>query len=103
MTGRYPVAFLLLELPPDQVDVNVHPTKAEVRFRDREALYRLGVDAVGQRLKGENLTARFRVHPSMARPQGQPSQPETPLWPEPLAPAAPPTVLPLPVFGAASS
>jgi len=27
MTGRYPVAFLFLELPPDQVDVNVHPAK----------------------------------------------------------------------------
>ena len=34
MTGRYAVAFLFLEMPPDQVDVNVHPTKAEVRFRD---------------------------------------------------------------------
>jgi DNA mismatch repair protein MutL len=40
MTGRYPVAFLFLELPPEQVDVNVHPTKAEVRFRDGQRLYR---------------------------------------------------------------
>lgn len=32
--GRFPVVHLFIELPPDRVDVNVHPTKREVRFRD---------------------------------------------------------------------
>lgn len=32
MVGRFPLVFLFIELPPELVDVNVHPTKAEVRF-----------------------------------------------------------------------
>ncbi len=37
MVGRYPIAFLSIEMPPDMVDVNVHPTKLEVRFQRRRA------------------------------------------------------------------
>jgi DNA mismatch repair protein MutL len=37
--GRYPVGVLYVEMPPDQVDVNVHPQKAEVRFADGRALF----------------------------------------------------------------
>ncbi|MCH2203836.1 MAG: DNA mismatch repair endonuclease MutL [Fuerstiella sp.] len=40
MVGRNPVSFLFLEVPPHLVDVNVHPTKTEVRFQDGQALYR---------------------------------------------------------------
>jgi DNA mismatch repair protein MutL len=64
MTGRYAIAFLFLELPPDQVDVNVHPTKAEVRFRDGHALYHLLLTAVRDRLRAANLTARLRITPT---------------------------------------
>jgi DNA mismatch repair protein MutL len=39
MTGRFPVAVLMIELPPSEVDVNVHPTKAEVRFRNADAVF----------------------------------------------------------------
>lgn len=37
---RYPVAVVLVQMPPEEVDVNVHPTKAEVRFRDADAAFR---------------------------------------------------------------
>jgi len=39
MTGRYPVAVLMIQIPPEDVDVNVHPTKAEVRFRSGDAVF----------------------------------------------------------------
>jgi DNA mismatch repair protein MutL len=61
MTGRYAVAFLFLELPPEEVDVNVHPTKVEVRFREGQALYHLVFAAVRERLRAANLTARLQA------------------------------------------
>src|SRR5262245_36449897 len=58
MTGRYPAAFVFLDLPAGEVDVNAHPTKAEVRFRDRAAVYGLVREAVRARLSEADLTAR---------------------------------------------
>jgi DNA mismatch repair protein MutL len=60
MTGRYATAFLFLDLPADHVDVNVHPTKSEVRFRDGSALYSFVLGTIRNRLSAENLTARLR-------------------------------------------
>lgn len=39
MVNRYPIIFLFLTLPPEKVDVNVHPTKAEVRFQNPDLIF----------------------------------------------------------------
>ncbi|MBC7879324.1 MAG: DNA mismatch repair endonuclease MutL [Anaerolineales bacterium] len=39
MVGRYPLTALFLEVTPEDVDVNVHPTKAEVRFRTQDKVF----------------------------------------------------------------
>lgn len=61
MVGRYPICFLFLEIPPDQVDVNVHPTKAEVRFRDSQQIYRQLLSALRTKFLGMNLDSELRV------------------------------------------
>lgn len=64
--GRHPAAVLMLQLPPDEVDVNVHPTKAEVRFRDASRVWSLVHSAVREALLSSGDLA------PKARPQADP-------------------------------
>ena len=48
--GRHPMLALFLTLPPDEVDVNVHPAKTELRFRDAQAVRALIVTALHEAL-----------------------------------------------------
>ena len=52
MTGRFPIAVLYLQMPLDQVDVNAHPTKMEVRFLEEKALFGRVYRAVQDALAG---------------------------------------------------
>ncbi|MEI6561441.1 MAG: DNA mismatch repair endonuclease MutL [Verrucomicrobiota bacterium] len=53
MKGQYPVTFLFLEMDPAAVDVNVHPAKREVRFREPSAVREALVEAVQRTLEGD--------------------------------------------------
>jgi DNA mismatch repair protein MutL len=61
MVGRMPVAFLFLEVPPEEVDVNVHPTKIEVRFRDGHRIYSQLLSTVRQTFLKSDLHSRLQV------------------------------------------
>lgn len=61
MVGRYPVAFLYLDLPPEEVDVNVHPTKIEVRFRDGHQVYSQLLSTIRQTFLASDLHSRLQV------------------------------------------
>jgi DNA mismatch repair protein MutL len=50
--GRHPLAALYLALPPEEVDVNVHPAKIELRFRDPAAVRALVIGALSRALGG---------------------------------------------------
>jgi DNA mismatch repair protein MutL len=56
--GRNPFAVLLLDLPPDFVDVNVHPTKAEVRFQDTNTVFSAVQRTVRQAVLGYKQVER---------------------------------------------
>jgi DNA mismatch repair protein MutL len=56
--GRQPIAFLTLMMPPELADVNVHPTKLEVRFQDSGRIYSQMLAA----LRGKFLTTDLSTH-----------------------------------------
>lgn len=105
-SGRHAVVALYLDVPPEELDVNVHPTKAELRFRDPGAVRALVIGALVHALGGGAGTAvpaprpalqlvHSRPAPTLPRPPTMPgfaeaqlplaAAPAARLWPAPVA------------------
>lgn len=73
MSGRFPVFILNMTVPKNTVDVNVHPTKLEVRFSDEDFIYSLVYDAISKALKG----GEFIPQVEWSKPQRTPAPEQT--------------------------
>lgn len=117
MKGQHPVTFLFIDMDPAAVDVNVHPAKREVRFREAAVIRDAVTEAIRRALESDRTkwTSAFQsTLPAtpVAPPPPPPPAPELPLIPEreqralrtdwaelprtpaPLPPASPETELP---------
>lgn len=113
MKGKNPAGLLHLRLDPAEVDVNVHPTKQEVRFRRSRDIHQLIVQALRQAMQGyqHSLQNSFFTPAAKASPPGKapvaraalPGNPQalpglqpTTAEPDPLPRPAPPPLPPVP-------
>ena len=106
-----PALFLFIELPPNQVDVNVHPTKREVRFRDNNAVKRAITEAIEGALglraterdeatRGETTSEATTIETNGAKTPLTPlPHSPTPPLPHSSTPTPTPTELPLAADG----
>jgi len=76
----FPSYFIFLEVPPNSVDVNIHPTKTEVKFEDERAIYALLRSAVKKSLGQHNISPTLDFEQEMGieipqRPEGDYARP----------------------------
>ncbi len=96
--GLAPSYCLCLSIDPGRVDVNVHPSKREVRFADERLIYATITRAVQQALRGEDLIPELNDEAVAAMPEGtQVSVAENPLAYQPKVGGEPQMALPLTV------
>ncbi|MGB2914232.1 MAG: DNA mismatch repair endonuclease MutL [Pyrinomonadaceae bacterium] len=81
--GVYPVAFLFLELPLEEIDVNVHPAKTEIRFRRGEAVKDVIAEAIRNALAKAGITGDARPQYDRYEPEARRTEPVRGAEPQP--------------------
>ena len=71
---RFPVAFVMVDISPEDVDVNVHPTKSEVRFRDSDSVFRAVQRTVRETVIEQAPEATAWQVPAMTTDQSAPKE-----------------------------
>ncbi|MGQ9919766.1 MAG: DNA mismatch repair endonuclease MutL [Desulfobacca sp.] len=106
--GRHPVVLLEVAIAPDQVDVNVHPTKAEVRFKDSGRVFGAVLSALRQALEPtqrpgrQEFTGTWKATPALPVQEARPTALFSNLPPLPAGialPPQPPEAMPQPPVG----
>jgi DNA mismatch repair protein MutL len=91
---RYPAYVLFLEIPPQQVDVNVHPTKHEVRFRESRMVHDFICKALQDVLTGVR-PGQEQTRPTLLTARTEPVLETTVAMPAQIVPQRPSTVFPV--------
>ncbi len=81
MQGRHPIATINISIPPSEVDVNIHPTKAEVKFQNERAVFSAVQKAVRATLVEMAPVPRIE---EVATTYRAPSARRQELWPPPI-------------------
>ena len=106
-SGRYPVAFLFLEMPPAMVDVNVHPAKYEVRFLQQALVQKGIIDTIQRLLNAARPLPGFSLSSNSFIPRYSSPELDVPAWtqqqqqdpsilPQQPQPGGPPLQMPSP-------
>lgn len=76
MTGKFPACILMIGLPPASMDVNIHPSKAEVRFTDERTVSDAVFFAVKNALMNDGLIYEFQLKPKVdwTKPAEEPQE-----------------------------
>lgn len=78
MQHKYPFTMLHFEVEPEYIDVNVHPSKMELRFKDGESMYRVINRAIAEALGGKELIPQVEIGMSEEKGRDEKATPPVP-------------------------